>query len=139
MKYLAHSRSVWSLNRHLPKAEPAKTGCAIFTLTSCGSHRLRRLKYQTSKPYAKLTGWSCLFAAPNAISGHGSGGSTAFGLIMTGRNLGVFAGPILVPIALALVGSWSLVGPIFGGIALAAALSAVFLGFLLRRRDMIAR
>jgi predicted MFS family arabinose efflux permease len=81
---------------------------------------------------------ACLFAAPNAISGHGSGGSTAFGLIMTGRNLGVFAGPILVPLTLAQVGSWSFVGPVFGGIALAAALSAVFLGLLLRRREMIA-
>ncbi len=74
---------------------------------------------------------ACLFAAPNAIAGGGSGGGAAFGVIMTGRNLGVFVGPILLPLGLSTLGAWDLIGPIFGAIALLAALGALFLGFVL--------
>ena len=38
---------------------------------------------------------TCLFALPGAIMGR-AGAPTAFGFIMTGRNIGVFLGPILL-------------------------------------------
>lgn len=39
---------------------------------------------------------TCLFASPNAVIGAGRSPAAAFGLIMTGRNLGVLTGPILL-------------------------------------------
>jgi predicted MFS family arabinose efflux permease len=39
---------------------------------------------------------TCLFASPNAVVGAGRSTATAFGVIMTGRNLGVLIGPVLL-------------------------------------------
>jgi MFS family permease len=39
---------------------------------------------------------TCLFASPNAVLGAGRSPAAAFGVIMTGRNLGVLTGPVLL-------------------------------------------
>jgi predicted MFS family arabinose efflux permease len=76
---------------------------------------------------------TCLFAAPGVILGPANAGGSAFGIIMTGRSTGVLLGPILLPPILLALGAWGAVGPIFGGISLAAALAALGLGVMLAR------
>jgi predicted MFS family arabinose efflux permease len=49
---------------------------------------------------------TCLFAMPAAILGARSGSGSAYGIVMTGRNLGVLVGPVLLPSVLAATGSW---------------------------------
>ncbi len=56
----------------------------------------------------------------------------AFAMIMTGRNLGVLAGPVVLAQAVAMAADWSLVWPIYGGATLAAALVAAYLATRLR-------
>lgn len=79
---------------------------------------------------------TCLFAAPNVILGPANAGGSAFGIIMTGRSTGVLLGPILLPPVLLAFGAWQSVGPVFGGISLAAALAALGLGVMLARRGV---
>jgi predicted MFS family arabinose efflux permease len=77
---------------------------------------------------------TCLFAAPALILGAANAGGSAFGIVMTGRNIGVLLGPILLPPVLLAMGAWQGIGPVFGGISVAAALAAVVLGVMLARR-----
>tara|TARA_B100000686_G_C16802226_1_gene986972 strand:- start:1121 stop:2368 length:1248 start_codon:yes stop_codon:yes gene_type:complete len=57
---------------------------------------------------------TCLFSMPNTILGkHGNNGP-AFGIIMTGRHLGVLAGPILLPQLILINGDWGSAGLFFG-------------------------
>ena len=51
---------------------------------------------------------------------------------MTGRNIGVFAGPILVPQLLIWTGSWDANAPLFGALLLVALGFALALGRRLR-------
>jgi MFS family permease len=74
---------------------------------------------------------TCLFALPGAIMGR-AGAPTAFGFIMTGRNIGVFLGPILLAEATKLLGGWSAAWPLFGTTTLAATLVAAILVVMLR-------
>ena len=74
---------------------------------------------------------TCLFALPGAIMGR-AGAPTAFGFIMTGRNIGVFLGPILLAEVTKLVGGWSVAWPLFGSTTLAAMAVAVLLVLMLR-------
>ena len=76
---------------------------------------------------------TCLFAVPNRLMGAGPGQARAFGIIMTGRNVGVLLGPVVLAEAFKLSGSWSAAAPIFGGATSVALLLAVFL--LVRLRD----
>ncbi len=48
------------------------------------------------------------------IVGRGRAGAPALGIIMTGRNLGVLAGPMLLGQAFKVTGAWNLAAPIFG-------------------------
>ena len=73
-------------------------------------------------------------AAPALILGAANAGGSAFGIVMTGRNIGVLLGPILLPPVLLAMGAWQGIGPVFGGISVAAALAAVVLGVMLARR-----
>ena len=57
---------------------------------------------------------TCLFAMPGVIVGRGRAAAPAFGIIMTGRNLGVLVGPMLLGQAFKLTGAWNLATPIFG-------------------------
>ena len=77
---------------------------------------------------------TCLFAAPALILGAGNAGGSAFGIVMTGRNIGVLIGPILLPPVLLAMGAWQGIGPVFGSITSAAALAAMVLGIMLARR-----
>lgn len=73
---------------------------------------------------------TCLFAMPSALAAHGHAAATAFGTIMTGRNLGVLAGPVGLAQVFALTGSWSLTAPLLGGVTAIA----LVLGIWLARR-----
>ncbi|MEO1191105.1 MAG: MFS transporter [Pseudomonadota bacterium] len=62
-----------------------------------------------------------LFAMPSTIVGQGGPAMAAFGLIMTLRNLGVLAGPLLLAVLIEPDGGWGLAAPAFAvitGIAL---------------------
>jgi MFS family permease len=60
---------------------------------------------------------ACLFGLPSLVLGRGHGMARAFGIVMTGRNLGVLIGPVLLAQAFKLSGNWELAQPIFGSIA----------------------
>ena len=53
---------------------------------------------------------------------------------MTGRSSGVLLGPILLPPVLLAMGAWREIGPVFGGVSLAAAIVSLGLFFMLVRR-----
>ena len=73
----------------------------------------------------------CLFALPSAIMGGERVDGQAFGIVMTGRNMGILAGPILLAQAVSMAADWSLVWPLYGGATLLAAGGTVYLGRLL--------
>ena len=77
---------------------------------------------------------TCLFAMPSAILGRGHGTARAFGIVMTGRNMGVLIGPVLLAQAFKLTGTWSLAGPIFGLVTLVALVATVALVRRLHRQ-----
>lgn len=76
---------------------------------------------------------TCLFAMPGLILGRGHDTARAFGIIMTGRNMGVLMGPVLVAQAFKMTGSWDLTAPIFGTVTSACLLTAILLVRQLRR------
>ncbi len=76
---------------------------------------------------------TCLFAMPSVILGRGSDTARAFGIVMTGRNLGVLIGPVLVAEAFKLTGAWDLTAPIFGTVTTLCVLTAIVLAKQLRQ------
>ncbi len=76
---------------------------------------------------------ACLFALPSVVLGRGQGTARAFGIVMTGRNMGVLIGPVLVAQAFKMTGSWDLAAPIFGTITTLCLLTAILLARQLRR------
>jgi predicted MFS family arabinose efflux permease len=76
---------------------------------------------------------ACLFALPSVILRRGHGTARAFGIVMTGRNMGILIGPVLVAQAFEMTGSWDLTAPIFGTITTACLVAAILLARLLRR------
>ena len=74
----------------------------------------------------------CLFALPSAIMGGERVDGRAFGIVMTGRNMGILVGPILLAQAVTMADGWSLVWPLYGGATLIAAAGTVYLGRLLK-------
>ncbi len=70
---------------------------------------------------------TCLFAMPSAIAGHGRTAATAFGIIMTGRNLGVLIGPVMLAQAFAMTGGWNWSAPMLGGVTAVALVLGVWL------------
>ncbi len=76
---------------------------------------------------------TCLFAVPGLLSGTGRPPASAFGILMTGRNLGVLVGPVLLALAFKSSGNWDVATPIFGtattvGVAVCIWLSVVLAG-----------
>jgi len=57
---------------------------------------------------------TCLFAVPSLLAGSGRPPASAFAILMTGRNLGVLVGPVLLALAFKSSGSWDIAAPIFG-------------------------
>lgn len=75
----------------------------------------------------------CLFAMPSTILGSRRAGPGAFATIMTGRNLGVLIGPVLLPLVLTVTDSWSASGPVFGMITTLDAIGGTLLAVGLAR------
>jgi len=75
----------------------------------------------------------CLFAMPSAVMGPGRLNAGAFGIVMTGRNLGVLIGPVALAAMVEAGGDWSWVWPVFGVVTLAAGLGAAEVGRRLAR------
>lgn len=76
---------------------------------------------------------TCLFALPGAVLGRAAG-PHAFALIMTGRNIGVLIGPILLAQLQQRTGGWDVAAPVLGAATMVAALAALLL-FLKRTRS----
>jgi MFS family permease len=76
---------------------------------------------------------TCLFAAPARIAGQGQANARAFGIMMTGRNTGVLAGPILLAQAFELAGGWTWAAPILGTITAGALALGLWLSVRLGR------
>ena len=74
---------------------------------------------------------TCLFALPARVLGR-VGAPTAFGVVMTGRNIGVFLGPILLAEMAKNLGGWGAAWPVFGATSLAAVVAAAALAMTLR-------
>jgi predicted MFS family arabinose efflux permease len=79
---------------------------------------------------------TCLFSMPNTILGqHGSNGP-AFGVLMTGRHLGVLAGPILLPQLILINGKWESASLFFCIVTLlASALTLALAVMFVRLKD----
>lgn len=73
---------------------------------------------------------TCLFQAPHRIVG-GTARAGAFGIVMAARNIGVFAGPIILGLLVAGPEDWPLTFALFASIACGAALLAVLLWLLI--------
>ena len=76
---------------------------------------------------------ACLFAMPSRVAGQGPGAATAFGVIMTGRNVGVLFGPVLLAEVLQAGGGWASASPVFavvtaGALAIGLILAVRFAG-----------
>jgi len=76
---------------------------------------------------------TCLFALPSAIAGARQA-TRAFGVLMTGRNLGVLVGPVLLAQAFELAGSWRVSSPMFGSLTALAVVLAMMLAYRAARR-----
>ena len=76
---------------------------------------------------------ACLFAMPGAILGPGRGIADAFGFIMTGRNLGVLVGPVLLAQTFKLTGAWDLAAPLFAALTTVCLAVGIALAFVLHR------
>jgi MFS family permease len=79
---------------------------------------------------------TCLFQLPHAIA-RGAAGASFFGVVMTGRNIGVFMGPLLLAFLIgtdryALHLSWTAAAQAIACLTLAAAVVAAILGKSLR-------
>ncbi len=75
---------------------------------------------------------TCLFATAGRLTG-GRPPPSAFSLLMTGRNLGVLAGPLLIAVAVERAGGdWAVAGPLFGLLTLVAVVLAAVLAPRLR-------
>jgi MFS family permease len=57
---------------------------------------------------------TCLFAMPSLLAGSGRPSASAFAILMTGRNLGVLIGPVLLAVVFKSSGAWDIASPIFG-------------------------
>jgi len=75
---------------------------------------------------------TCLFSMPSAVLRRGHDTARAFGIVMTGRNIGVFIGPVLLAQVFQIFNSWDWIAPIFGAITILTLPLAIALAFKLR-------
>ncbi len=78
---------------------------------------------------------TALFAMPGVIVGPQGATLAAFGIILTMRNVGVLAGPLLLAAMIGPTGGWDLASPVFGVLCGTALLLCLFLGRRLARRS----
>jgi len=74
---------------------------------------------------------TCLFALPAVLLGQ-AGAPTAYAFVMTGRNIGVLLGPILLAEVTKRAGGWAPVWPLFGSATALTVLAAILLAATLR-------
>lgn len=74
-----------------------------------------------------------LFAGPTILLGQAKARSTAYGVIMSGRNVGVLLGPVLLPPIHDWLESWEATGVVFGGITALGMVGAVALKLVTKR------
>ena len=77
---------------------------------------------------------ACLFAMPSVIMG-ADRAAGAFAVIMTGRNIGILIGPVLLAQAVVMAGDWRFAWPLFAGVTALAALGVLEVGRRLRRLE----
>ena len=75
---------------------------------------------------------TCLFALPAVLLGR-AGAPTAYAFVMTGRNIGVLLGPVLLAEVTKQAGGWTLVWPLFGSTTALTVLAALALAATLGR------
>lgn len=80
---------------------------------------------------------TCLMALPGRVVTRDGGSAAAFGVLMTGRNMGILAGPILLPQIIVWTGAWSAVPPVFAAASACALAGILFILFRLRRSGRI--
>ena len=78
---------------------------------------------------------ACLFGTPSAVTRASGRTAAAFGYIMTGRNLGVLIGPVLLAQIVKSSGAWNGTWPVFGGLTTLAFVLGVVLARRLARVD----
>jgi len=68
--------------------------------------------------YGALAGVTatCLFAMPGTIFGTGGATARSFAIMMTGRNMGVLAGPLLLAGMIKYLQTWDYAGPVLGAV-----------------------
>jgi MFS family permease len=82
---------------------------------------------------------TCLFGVPAAVVGPARLSGRVFAILMTGRNIGVLLGPVVLAEISKRAGGWSLAGPVFGTLGLLATATGAALAWRLGRRDGRAR
>jgi MFS family permease len=82
---------------------------------------------------------SCLFAAPSRAMQSGRNTAQAFGIVMTGRNMGVLVGPVLLAQAYKLTGVWDHASLIFGAVTALCLPLALVLAVKLPGRKLVAK
>lgn len=82
---------------------------------------------------------TCLYALPGTIFGTRHAGTRAFGILMTGRNLGVLAGPLLLGALVPHPDDWQVAGMVFAGVSAIAALGGLYLHRILSRNALEAQ
>ena len=78
----------------------------------------------------------CLFGTPGAVTKASGRTAAAFGFIMTGRNLGVLIGPVLLAQIVKSTGAWDATWPVFGLLTTSALVLAAVLARRLRRASL---
>jgi predicted MFS family arabinose efflux permease len=78
---------------------------------------------------------TCLWALPSVLLGGHRADTHAFAVVLTGRYLGILAGPLIAVAIFRLTGDWLSVAYTFGAITAFCAAVAFYLGSLVKRID----
>ena len=76
---------------------------------------------------------TCLWALPSVLLGGHRADTHAFAVVLTGRYLGILAGPLIAVAVFRLTGDWLAVAYTFGAITAFCAVVAFYLGVLVKR------
>jgi predicted MFS family arabinose efflux permease len=76
---------------------------------------------------------TCLWALPSMLLGGHRAGTHAFGMVLSGRYLGILAGPVVAAALLDWRVAWSMIALLFGGFTLLTIVVALGFGSVARR------